>query len=85
MGGCPACAPCGGGGTGRAPGRAASLGLTAPHPTDRRAKRLVLTGEGTALRERLLALLSENGLLAGLTPHEQRVLQGLLERAIVSG
>ncbi|MFB6821248.1 MarR family winged helix-turn-helix transcriptional regulator [Streptomyces virginiae] len=52
-----------------------------PHPTDRRAKQLVLTVEGTALRERLLALLAVDSPLAGLAPEEQRVLRDLLERA----
>ncbi|WP_314241432.1 MarR family winged helix-turn-helix transcriptional regulator [Streptomyces sp. DSM 40907] len=52
-----------------------------PHPTDRRAKQLVLTPEGSALRERLLALLAVDSPLSGLAPEEQRVLRGLLERA----
>lgn len=56
-----------------------------PHPTDRRAKHLVLTPEGTALRERLLELLHTDSPLAGLAPEEQRVLHGLLERAVTSG
>ncbi|GAA2715624.1 MULTISPECIES: MarR family transcriptional regulator [Streptomyces] len=55
-----------------------------PHPVDRRAKHLVLTAEGTALRERLRALLAEGSPLAGLSPEEQGVLHGLLERAITS-
>jgi DNA-binding MarR family transcriptional regulator len=54
-----------------------------PHPTDRRAKHLVLTTEGAALRERLLELLSRDSPLAGLTADQQRVLQELLEQAIV--
>ncbi|MEU3900363.1 MarR family transcriptional regulator [Streptomyces sp. NPDC045251] len=53
------------------------------HPTDRRAKQLVLTAEGGALRERLLDLLAEDSPLAGLGPEQQRVLQGLLEQAMV--
>ncbi|MFD6876332.1 MULTISPECIES: MarR family winged helix-turn-helix transcriptional regulator [unclassified Streptomyces] len=53
-----------------------------PHPTDRRAKHLVLTTEGTELRARLLALLAVDSPLAGLAPQEQSVLHGLLERAI---
>ncbi|MDA5286229.1 MarR family winged helix-turn-helix transcriptional regulator [Streptomyces sp. NPDC054904] len=53
-----------------------------PHPTDRRAKHLVLTPEGTELRARLLALLAVDSPLAGLAPQEQSVLHGLLERAI---
>ncbi|MFD7786068.1 MarR family winged helix-turn-helix transcriptional regulator [Streptomyces nojiriensis] len=52
-----------------------------PHPTDRRAKQLVLTARGIALRERLLALLAVDSPLSGLAPEEQRVLRGLLERA----
>lgn len=39
-----------------------------PHPTDRRAKHLVLTAEGAALRERLLGLLVLDSPLSGLTP-----------------
>jgi DNA-binding MarR family transcriptional regulator len=52
------------------------------HPTDRRAKQLVLTPEGTALRERLLELLSQESPLAGLTREQQDVLQDLLQQAI---
>ncbi|MCX4803760.1 MarR family winged helix-turn-helix transcriptional regulator [Streptomyces sp. NPDC058682] len=52
-----------------------------PHPTDRRAKQLVLTAAGIALRERLLALLAVDSPLSGLTTEEQGVLRGLLERA----
>ncbi|MCP2164290.1 MarR family winged helix-turn-helix transcriptional regulator [Goodfellowiella coeruleoviolacea] len=54
-----------------------------PHPTDRRAKRLVLTEDGTALRERLLDVLNQESPLAGLSKQEQCVLQQLLERAVV--
>lgn len=54
-----------------------------PHPSDRRAKQLILTPEGTELRGRLLELLGEESPLAGLTRHEQGVLQDLLQRAIV--
>ncbi|WP_033328632.1 MarR family winged helix-turn-helix transcriptional regulator [Streptomyces yerevanensis] len=53
------------------------------HPTDRRAKLLILNAEGTALRERLLELLAQDSPLAGLTPQQQRVLQDLLEQAII--
>lgn len=53
-----------------------------PHPTDRRAKHLVLTPKGTALRERLLELLSQESPLAGLTPQQQGVLQNLLHQAV---
>jgi MarR family transcriptional regulator, organic hydroperoxide resistance regulator len=54
-----------------------------PHPTDRRARQLVLTKEGTALRERLLELLTQDSPLAGLTRKQQHTLQDLLERAII--
>lgn len=54
-----------------------------PHPTSRRAKQIVLTPQGTELRERLLALLAEGSPLAPLTAEEQRTLQGLLSRAVV--
>ena len=54
-----------------------------PHPTDRRAKRLVLTDGGTALRDRLLRLLSQDSPLAALTPQQQRTLQDLLETALI--
>jgi DNA-binding MarR family transcriptional regulator len=53
-----------------------------PHPTDRRAKQLVLTPEGAGLRERLLKVLAEEPLFAGLTQDEQDALQGLLKRAL---
>ncbi|WP_028921308.1 MarR family winged helix-turn-helix transcriptional regulator [Pseudonocardia acaciae] len=54
-----------------------------PHPTDRRAKRLVLTAKGTALRERLLELLVQESPLAGLTQPEQDTLHELLQRAVI--
>ncbi|MEU1513268.1 MarR family transcriptional regulator [Streptomyces sp. NPDC005811] len=53
-----------------------------PHPTDRRAKQLVLTPEGTGLRERLLTVLTEEPLFTGLTQDEQDALEGLLKRAL---
>ncbi|MFF4368660.1 MarR family winged helix-turn-helix transcriptional regulator [Streptomyces sp. NPDC001594] len=53
-----------------------------PHPTDRRAKLLVLTGEGDVLRGRLLDLLHVDSPVAGLAPEEQRLLRDLLERAV---
>jgi MarR family transcriptional regulator, organic hydroperoxide resistance regulator len=53
-----------------------------PHPTDRRAKRLVLTAEGTALRERLVELLVQESPLAALTQGEQNTLHDLLHRAV---
>ncbi|MFG3258267.1 MarR family winged helix-turn-helix transcriptional regulator [Streptomyces sp. NPDC048172] len=52
------------------------------HPTDRRAKHLVLTPEGSVLRERLLELLTQESPLAALTPEQQGALQGLLERTV---
>ncbi|WP_371525633.1 MarR family transcriptional regulator [Streptomyces sp. NBC_01283] len=53
-----------------------------PHPSDRRAKQLVLTPEGVALRERLLGMLGEDSPLAALTQKEQDALRDLLQRAI---
>lgn len=53
-----------------------------PHPTDRRAKHLVLTAAGSASRERLLELLVQDSPLAGLSSEQQRALQSLLEQAI---
>jgi DNA-binding MarR family transcriptional regulator len=53
-----------------------------PHPTDRRAKQLVLTPEGVELREQLLKVLAEEPLFAGLTQDEQDALEGLLKRAL---
>ncbi|MFF7333310.1 MarR family transcriptional regulator [Streptomyces sp. NPDC008150] len=52
------------------------------HPTDRRAKHLVLSAD-TALRERLLELLAQDSPLTGLTAQQQRTLQGLLEQAVI--
>ncbi|NUP27859.1 MAG: MarR family transcriptional regulator [Nocardia sp.] len=52
------------------------------HPTDRRAKQLVLTTAGSDLRERLLDLLTDDSPLRLLTQQEQRTLQHLLERAV---
>lgn len=53
------------------------------HPSDRRAKLLVLTAGGTDLRERLLGLLARESPLAGLAAEQQRALQGLLEQALI--
>ncbi|MFD8697339.1 MarR family winged helix-turn-helix transcriptional regulator [Kitasatospora purpeofusca] len=53
-----------------------------PHPTDRRARQLVLTPAGTGLRERLLALLAADSPLAGLGPEQRLALQELLEHAL---
>ncbi|MCP3754056.1 MarR family winged helix-turn-helix transcriptional regulator [Streptomyces sp. TBY4] len=55
-----------------------------PHPTDRRARQLVLTPEGAALRARLLGLLAVDSPVSGLAPEEQDVLRALLERAVTS-
>lgn len=52
------------------------------HPTDRRAKQLLLTAEGTAVRERLLDLLGQESPLNRLTPQQQHVLQELLQQAV---
>jgi MarR family transcriptional regulator, organic hydroperoxide resistance regulator len=54
-----------------------------PHPTDRRAKQLVLTPDGTELREKLLVLLGEESPLGGLTEQEQDQLHTLLQRAVI--
>jgi MarR family transcriptional regulator, organic hydroperoxide resistance regulator len=54
-----------------------------PHPTDRRAKQLMLTPEGAERREQLLeSLRGEEPLLIGLTQQEQDTLQDLLQRAL---
>ncbi|MFC7329561.1 MarR family winged helix-turn-helix transcriptional regulator [Marinactinospora rubrisoli] len=53
-----------------------------PHPTDRRAKQLVLTPAGVELRARLVELFKQDSPLAQLTGEEQRMLRGLLERAL---
>ncbi|MEU3351730.1 MarR family transcriptional regulator [Streptomyces sp. NPDC037389] len=53
-----------------------------PHPTDRRAKQLILTTEGTAVRERLIAVLSEDSPLRALTHDEKVTLHALLDRAV---
>jgi MarR family transcriptional regulator, organic hydroperoxide resistance regulator len=54
-----------------------------PHPTDRRARQLILTPKGSALRDQLLELLTQDSPLAGLSPHEQGLLHDLLQRAII--
>ncbi|MFD9904913.1 MarR family winged helix-turn-helix transcriptional regulator [Streptomyces sp. NPDC059063] len=54
-----------------------------PHPSDRRAKQLVLTPKGDALRERLLALLAEESPLSPLSEREQDDLRELLARAVI--
>ncbi len=55
-----------------------------PHPTDRRARQLVLTAAGADLRARLMALLGEESPLAGLSKKEQDLLQDLLNRAVTN-
>ncbi|GHE34681.1 hypothetical protein GCM10018785_00390 [Streptomyces longispororuber] len=54
-----------------------------PHPSDRRAKQLVLTSEGAALRDRLIAALTRQSPLSRLSDREQDTLQELLLRAVV--
>jgi len=54
-----------------------------PHPTDRRAKQLMLTPGGAERREKLLeSLRGEEPLMTGLTQQEQDTLQDLLQRAL---
>ncbi|WP_433170522.1 MarR family winged helix-turn-helix transcriptional regulator [Actinoallomurus sp. CA-150999] len=53
-----------------------------PHPTDRRAKQLVLTDEGTELRERVLKALAEEPIFTGLTQQQLDTLENLLQQAI---
>ena len=57
-----------------------------PHPTDRRAKHLMLTPEGSEHRDKLLASLrGEKPILTGLTQQELDTLQDLLHRALARG
>jgi DNA-binding MarR family transcriptional regulator len=49
-----------------------------PHPTDRRAKRIVLTPAGQRRREDALALLGANSPLTALTEAQQEALRDLL-------
>jgi DNA-binding MarR family transcriptional regulator len=53
-----------------------------PHPTDRRAKELVLTEAGVDVRTRMMEALKHDSPLGGLTVAEQRNLQVLLLRAM---
>jgi len=54
-----------------------------PHPTDRRARQLMLTPEGAERRKKLLeSLRGEEPLVTGLTQQEQDSLQDLLQRAL---
>ncbi|MEV0362957.1 MarR family winged helix-turn-helix transcriptional regulator [Nocardia fusca] len=55
------------------------------HPTDRRAKQLLLTPAGSELRTRLLDLLAADSPLQPLTRQEQQTLQQLLQRAVTAG
>lgn len=52
-----------------------------PHPTDRRARQLVLTAAGSTLRGRLLDLLAQDSPLDGLSAQDQDTLHDLLQRA----
>ena len=54
------------------------------HPTDRRARLLSLTAEGTALRKKLLKVLTEAPLFLALTEPEQDALRELVQRALVA-
>jgi DNA-binding MarR family transcriptional regulator len=64
--------------------RLESMGLLErkPHPTDRRAKLLHLTPEGTALRKKLMAELSQGAPLEKLGAEELKALRDLLARAV---
>lgn len=62
-----------------------SLIHRAAHPTDRRAKLLVLTEAGTRLRDHVLAALQDNEPLRHLTDQELTNLQRVLERAVEPG
>ncbi|MBY6411150.1 MarR family transcriptional regulator [Rhodococcus sp. BP-252] len=54
-----------------------------PHPTDRRAKQILLTAEGAERRRTLLAgLRGASPLISGLTPAELETLGDLLRRAV---
>lgn len=54
-----------------------------PHPTDRRAKMIVLTDAGKDFRATVLANLDEHSPLTALSPGEQETLRDLL-RALVT-
>jgi DNA-binding MarR family transcriptional regulator len=53
-----------------------------PHPTDRRVKQLVLTPQGTIVRERLHAVLADVPGLSALSATELQALRDLLRRAV---
>lgn len=56
-----------------------------PHPTDRRAKQLVLTSEGTALRAKVLEAVSREPVFPGLAEPELKALEGLLQQSLSAG
>jgi DNA-binding MarR family transcriptional regulator len=56
-----------------------------PHPTDRRAKLLTLTTEGTKQRKKLVKALGDVSLVTGLTQQELNALRDLLRRALSGG
>ncbi|EXG81225.1 MarR family winged helix-turn-helix transcriptional regulator [Cryptosporangium arvum] len=55
-----------------------------PHPRDGRVRTLVLTPEGRKVRRRLLDVVAKRSPFAELDATEQRVLQGLLAKALKS-
>jgi DNA-binding MarR family transcriptional regulator len=65
---------------------AAGLAKRRPHPTDRRAREVVITPKGRRLLERgrRMALQVEDEVLRGLTAKERRELLKLLRRALES-
>jgi DNA-binding MarR family transcriptional regulator len=64
----------------------AGLAKRRPHPTDRRAREVVITPKGrrSLERGRRMALQVENEVLRGLTAAERRELLSLLRRALAS-
>jgi DNA-binding MarR family transcriptional regulator len=56
-----------------------------PHPTDRRAKQLVLTDEGTALRGKVVEAVSREPVFPGLGPEQLKALEGLLRQSLAAG
>jgi DNA-binding MarR family transcriptional regulator len=65
---------------------AAGLAERRPHPTDRRARQVVITSKGRRLLEqgRQMALQVEDAILGGLNADERRQLLNLLRRALDS-
>ncbi|GAA0448040.1 MarR family winged helix-turn-helix transcriptional regulator [Streptomyces olivaceiscleroticus] len=53
-----------------------------PHPSDRRAKRIVLTPEGLRYRDEVLQRLSEHSPLTSLTDFQQDALRNLLRTLV---